>query len=141
MKKILSLIFIGLLAHQANAADWIQVHDGSEFTIYVNYKNIERHKFSLDKTPYLTTWVHFVYKQAQINSSRQEYWSDKSFFYFDCSRKKYDLDYIIQHDKQGKTAWSGKTKTVYTKSSLDWERAVPDTPGEDILNTVCAYAN
>lgn len=140
MKKILALIFIGLLTHQANATDWIQVYDDREFTLYVNYKNIEKHKF-VNKNPYLTTWAHFVYKQAQIRSSGQEYWSSKAFLYFDCAGKKYDLDYIIQYDKQGRTVWSGKTKTVYTNFSLDWERVIPDSVSGAMLNTACAYAN
>ncbi|WP_371928021.1 surface-adhesin E family protein [Moraxella sp. FZLJ2109] len=71
----------------------------------------------------------------------KKFWTTKYFEYFDCRARKSDIEYGATYDKQGRVVDSGNMSSFSRYSSANWKRAIPGTPSETLLNTVCAYAN
>ena len=140
MKKILSLIFIGLLAHQANAADWIQVsEDTAGDKHYIDLDSIQTDTLA-NGTPVMTAWKQIEFKQAQ-DLGGKKYWTAKYFYYLDCRARKSDIEYMAAYDKQGRVVDSFNNPSFSRYSSANWQRAIPGTTSEYKLNIVCDYAN
>ena len=113
--------------------------EGIDGKYYIDLDSIQADTL-VNGTPVMTAWQQVEYKQAQ-DVGGKKYWSDKSFNYFDCRARKSAIEYIIGYDKQGRVVYSGNTSSFSRYSSANWQRAIPGTPGETVLNTVCAYAN
>ena len=139
MKKLLIAILATVMTQQAMAVNWVWVDENTDGKIYIDLDSIQADTL-VNGTAVMTAWWQTEYKQAQ-DAGGKKYWTAKSFDYFDCRARKSAIEYIALYDKQGKIVLSGNTSFFSRYSSANWNRAVPDTPGETVLNIVCAYAN
>ncbi len=140
MKKLLAVALATVMTQQAMAVNWVWVSesiDGDKD--YIDLDSIQADTL-VNGTPVMTAWKQIEYKQAQ-DLDGKKYWTAKAFYYYDCRARKSDIEFVAAYDKQGRVVSSGNALSFSRYSSANWQRAVPDTPSEDLLNTVCAYAN
>lgn len=139
MKKLLAVALATVMTQQAMAVNWVQVSETSDRKFYIDLDSIQADML-VNGTAVMTAWQQVEFKQAQ-DLDGKKYWTAKSFDYFDCRARKSDMEFAAAYDKQGKVVLSGNTPSFSRYSSTNWQRAIPDTPSEDILNTVCLFAN
>lgn len=139
MKKLLAVALATVITQQAVAVNWVQIDDNSAAKVYIDFDSIQADRLT-NGTPVMTAWAQTEYKQAQ-DVGGKKYWSTKSFGYFDCRARKWDVEFIANYDKQGRVVWSGNIPSFSRYSSANWQRVVPGTTSETILNTVCILAN
>ena len=139
MKKLLIAILATVMTQQALAVNWAWVDENSTGKYYIDLDSIQADTL-VNGTPVMAAWMQIELKQAQ-DWVGKKIWTAKYFYYFDCRARKVDMEYIAVYDKQGRVVDSFNSPSFNRYSSANWDRAVPDTSGETILNTVCAYAN
>ena len=141
MKKLLIAVLATVITQQALAVNWIQVSEGiGDNKHYVDLDSIQA-DYLADGTPVITAWKQTEYKQAQVSFNGKKYWSDKSFYYYDCRARKFDIEYLVTYDKQGNVVSNNNNSSFSRYSSTNWRRVIPGTNGEITLNAVCAYAS
>lgn len=119
----------------AIASDWVYVVktvDGDEW--YLDRDGIEQHAF-LNKANgyYLSTWTKIEYKNTQTSPDGRKYNKVIVFKYFDYTNKKSKIAQTIAYYNDRVIA--DYTSNPSTYSSSAWDRVVPDTVGEDLLQT------
>ena len=139
MKKLLAVALATVMTQQAMAVNWVWLVETSDGKIYIDLGSIQADTLT-NGTPVMTVWTKGEYKQAQ-DWGGKKYWTSKSFYYNDCHARKFALEYSADYDKQGGVVHSGNNPSFSRYSSANWQRAIPDTGGEAILNFVCASAN
>ena len=140
MKKLLAVALATVMTQQAMAVNWVwhsENTDGDKF--YIDLDSIQADTL-VNGTAVMTAWTQVEFKQAK-DVGGKKVWTGKQFEYFDCRARKSALEYYVAYDKQGGVAVSGNIPSFSRYSSANWNRAVPDTPFETALNTVCAYTN
>ncbi len=148
MKKLLAVALATVMTQQALAVNWLQVSensDGNKF--YIDLDSIQK-DYLTDGTPVMIAWTQIEFKQAE-DAGGKKFWTAKYFDYFDCRARKFATEYYADYDKQGGVVHSDQGGVVHSfnnssfsrYSSANWHRAVPDTGGETVLNSVCAYTN
>ena len=139
MKKLLAVALATVMTPQALAVNWVLVSktfDGDKF--YIDLDSIQADTL-VNGTPVMTAWRQTEYKQARDGGGKK-IWTGKYFHHFDCRARKLDMEYYATYDKQGGVVYSGNISSFSRYSSANWDRAVPGTTGEALLNFVCAYA-
>lgn len=141
MKKLLVVALATMMTQQAMAVNWVLVSestDGNKF--YIDFDSVQA-DYLTNGAPVMTAWTQTEFKQAQDLGGGKKYWSAKDFEYFDCHARRSDTEFGVAYDKQGRAVWSGNNHAFSRYSSANWKRVIPDSSGETVLNTVCAYAN
>lgn len=135
------MLMTALSALPAQAADWRFIPAGSKAlneNIYVDYDSLKRHSFT-GGGRYYTAWIKVTYPSAQKLPNGKLYRELKAFEYFDCSNQKLNSDAEYYYTSTGQLVDSA-TWTVSTTSSATWQRMIPDTVGETLLDSVCSLA-
>ena len=140
MKKLLIAILATVMTQQAMAVNWLQVGENTDGKFYIDLDSIQADTL-VNGTPVMTAWTQIEPKQAQDLGGGKKFWTAKNFEYFDCRARKSALEYIAAYDKQGKVVSSVNSPSFSRYSSANWQRAIPDSTGETILNFVCLFAN
>ncbi len=140
MKKLLAVALATVMTQQAMAVNWAWVSENPLGTGYIDLDSIQADTL-VNGTPVMTAWMQIEYKQAQDSSSGKKFWTVKYFDYFDCRARKSATEYGAAYDKQGRVVSSGNIPSFSRYSSANWERVIPGSAGETVLNIVCAYAN
>ena len=141
MKKLLIAILATVMTQQAMAVNWLQVDEtsaGDKF--YIDLDSLQADTLA-NGTPVMTAWTQIEFKQAQDLGGGKKFWTTRNFYYFDCRARKSATEYGAAYDKQGGVVDSGNSPYFSRYSSANWDRAIPGTSEEYLLNTVCAYAN
>ncbi len=141
MKKLLAVALATMMTQQAVAENWYLLGKStSGGKYYIDPDSIQT-DYLADGTPVMTAWSQTEYKQAQDAGGGKEYWTSEDFYYFDCRAHKFDIEYIATYDKQGGVVTSGDMPSFSRYSSANWQRVVPGSTSETLLNTVCLFAN
>lgn len=142
MKKLLAVALATMMTQQAMATNWYLIGEENAYgsKAYLDLDSIQQDHLT-NGTPVMTAWIQMELKQAQDAGDGKKYWSSKEFRYFDCRARKSVIEYGITYDKQGRVVWSVNHPLFSRYSSANWERVIPDSTGETVLNIVCAYAN
>ena len=141
MKKLLAVALATVMTQQAMAVNWFELgetFDGNKTSIDLDSIQADT---LVNGTPVMTALVQVEYKQAQDSSSGKKYWTAKTFDYFDCRARKSDIEYYAVYDKQGGVVDSGNNPSFSRYSSANWQRVVPGTTSEILLDSVCLFAN
>ena len=140
MKKLLAVALATVMTQQAMAVNWLQVsEDANGDKGYIDLDSIQADTL-VNGTPVMTAWEQIEFKQAQ-DLGGKKYWTIKSFYYYDCRARKSAREYLAAYDKQGRVVVDGNNPSFSRYSSANWQRDIPGTNGEILLNAVCAYAN
>lgn len=141
MKKLLAVALATVMTQQAMATNWYFLGENSLGNKdYIDLDSIQA-DYLANGTPVMTAWTQTEYKQAQDAGNGKKFWSAKSFKYFDCHARKLTSEYIVGYDKQDRAVASENNPYFSRYSSANWQRVVPDTVSEALLNTVCLFAN
>lgn len=141
MKKLLAVALATVMTQQALAVNWVLVSESiAGDKSYIDLDSIQADTLA-NGTAVMTAWMQIEFKQAQDSSSGKKYWTAKYFDYYDCRARKLATEYLAAYDKQGRVVSSGNSPYFSRYSSANWDRVIPGTSGETVLNTVCAYAN
>ena len=142
MKKLVFCACLAFTSQLAIAANWVfspvSSYEGKEKT-YIDHSNIQGYYFngySKDKY-YVMAWVKKEYPGAQKLRDGRVYQESKELWYVDCSAKRFSIGDMVYYTKNGnKVVWSG-AGYVLTYSSDSWMRAIPDTVGDGIVQSIC----
>lgn len=141
MKKLLIAVLATVMTQQAMAVNWLQVDENTAGNKnYIDLDSIQADTL-VNGTPVMTAWKQTEYKQVQDLGGGKKFWTTRNFYYFDCRARKSDMEYGAAYDKQGRVVYSGNISSFSRYSSANWDRAVPGTTGEALLDTVCLFAN
>ncbi|MFB6348466.1 surface-adhesin E family protein [Moraxella sp. ZJ142] len=127
----------------AQAAEWVEIDASGvvdKETRYADYDSLQQHSFGYGSGNYYTIWLKTTYPKAQKLADGKLYREAKSYYYIDCQNKRLISDAVHYYTSTGNTVDS-VSQYVSTSSSSNWSRAIPDSVGDGIVNSVCKLAN
>ncbi|MFC0820058.1 surface-adhesin E family protein [Moraxella marmotae] len=127
----------------AQAAEWVKIDASStehKETHYADYDSLQQHSFGYGGGNYYTIWLKTTYPKAQKLADGKLYREIKQYHYIDCQNKRFNFDAVYYYTSTGNRVDSGNWYAS-TGSSSDWQRAIPDSVGEAMVNGVCKLAN
>ncbi|WP_294035274.1 surface-adhesin E family protein [uncultured Moraxella sp.] len=127
------------MTQQAMAVNWFELGENNTDKLYIDLDSIQADTL-VNGTSVMTAWQQSVYKQAQ-DAGGKKYWTSTNLYYFDCRARKFNLEYSVHYDKQGRVVDSFNNPDFSRYSSANWHRVVPGSGAELMLNTVCLFAN
>ncbi|MDO4442049.1 MAG: hypothetical protein Q4B81_07680 [Moraxella sp.] len=142
MKKLALLALLAMMSPSALAANWFDTGVSSKENkekIFVDLESVQGYYFnSYNKDKYyVMAWVKKEFPTVQKPGDGKGYQESKELIYVDCAAKKYAVGDVTVYTKGGaKMIWGGKNY-VSTYSSDGWNRVVPDTVGDGIVQNIC----
>lgn len=144
MKKLMLAGLILVSSQYALSATWIPTGISSNVNkekIEIDFDSISAYYFnSYDKSSYyVTAWLKFDYPTAQKLRDGRLYRQTKELWHVDCLGKRIIRGDTAVYTSNGNLVWSNQNVYVSTHSSGNWDRIIPDTVGDGISKTICAF--
>lgn len=142
MKKLALLALLAMTSSSALAANWFEIPVSSKEykeKIFVDLEGVQGYYFnSYNKDKYyVMAWVKKEYPTVQKLRDGKGYQELKELWHVDCAAKKYAVGDEAVYTKGGvKLVWDNKGY-VSTYSSDGWNRAIPDSIGDGIVQNIC----
>lgn len=105
--------------------------------IRIDWDSINQENFSQDRhKQYITAQIERHYNRKKRSESGLEYQIEKTLWYADCHRQRYDLSQISWHDKNG-TVLQTATKPVVINTSENWKVFSSSGTVYDVHDWIC----
>lgn len=143
MKKIFILSLVVLCIQQVAADNTrysqyvnrlVAVNGSSSFTSFIDRTTIKAHRFGNGEGKYITAWNTRTYAPIVVDGRISQ--QTKTFYYFDCSAKKWNFEKKIIFDQTGQVIKKPNNPSLNTHSSKNWYKITSETEAE--LKYVCS---